>query len=228
MRLLVIEDDSVFREQLAGILRDEGYAVDESDDGIEGLYKIIHIDYDLILLDLTLPGLDGADVLERARRLRSNTPIFLLTAREGIGDRVHGLDLGADDYIVKGVHLAELKARVRSILRRGSRISSNVLKAGPLTLDLVTKRVKRAGKTIALTGREYSILATLMRNLDTIVSREELYHRVKDEVDDSMSNLFDVHVCRLRKKLGQNSILTVRGRGFIVQGGAARNDLSAS
>lgn len=217
MRILVVEDQPILRSQVVRMLRDEGYAVDESPDGVEGLYKVLHGNYDLVVLDLTLPLLDGIEVLRQAREKGTHTPVMLMTARDGINDRVLGLDFGADDYIVKGFHMAEFKARVRAMLRRCSLATTNVIQAGKVRLDLTTKRVEYAGEFVELTGREYGILAALMRRLNAVVSREELYHSVIDETDDSMSNLLDVHVCNLRKKLGKDFVRTIRGRGYMVE-----------
>ena len=217
MRILVVEDQSVLRAQVMRALREENYAVDGAVDGEEGLYKIIHGNYDVIVLDLSLPNIDGMDVLRKMRAAGILVPVILLTARDGVGDRVKGLDLGADDYVVKGTDMKEFKARVRVVLRRRSLVPATRIEVGRVCLDLATKQVELAGRTIELTGREYGIVAALMRRLGAVVSRRELYESVIDETDDSMSNLLDVHICNIRKKLGQDFVRTVRGRGYLVE-----------
>ncbi len=216
MRILVVEDQPVLCAQFARALRLESYAVDSASDGEEALFKLLHGAYDAVLLDINLPKLDGFAVVEQMRAKGSTIPVMFLTARDTIQDRVKGLDLGADDYLVKGFDMRELKARMRALLRRHAQMARNLIQVGEVRLDLATKQVERGGETVKLTAREYGIVATLMRRLNAVVSREELYESVIDEVDDSMSNLLDVHVCSIRKKLGADFIQTIRGRGYTV------------
>lgn len=217
MRILVVEDEGILRSQLVRALREENFAVDGAEDGEEGLYKVTNWPYETVILDVVLPKLDGFEVLRRMRELEITIPVMLLTARDGVSDRVRGLDLGADDYLVKGFDLKEFKARVRALLRRRRRIADNILQARDVTLNLGTGMVDRAGERVDLTGREFAIVAELMSNPGAVIARNQLYERVVDETDDSMSNLLDVHVCNIRKKLGRDFIRTIRGRGYLVE-----------
>lgn len=217
MRILVVEDEPILRSQLVRALRDENYAVDSAADGEEGLYKITNWPYETIILDLMLPKIGGIEVLDRIRGHGITTPVLIMTARDGIDDRVRGLDSGADDYLVKGFDLKELKARVRALLRRQKKVADNRLQAGEVVLDLGSGMVTREGERVELTGREFAIVAELMSGQGTVISREHLYERVVDETDDSMSNLLDVHICNIRKKLGKDFVRTIRGRGYLVE-----------
>jgi len=217
MRVLVVEDHPILRAQIMRALRDEHYAVDGAEDGEEGLFKFVHGNYAVVVLDLTLPKIDGVDVLKRARAAGVDTPVIMLTARDGVDDRVAGLDSGADDYVVKGIDMKEFKARVRVVLRRRSLVSETRIEAGEVSLDLATQQVRRNGQRVELTAREYGVVAALMRRLGAVVSRDELYENVIDETDDSMSNLLDVHICNIRKKLGRDFVKTIRGRGYQVE-----------
>jgi two-component system, OmpR family, response regulator len=216
MRLLVVEDESDLLASLAKALREEGYAVDTAADGEEGLYKAESCDYDAIVLDVLLPGLDGWEVLERLRRSKK-TPVLMLTARDASPDRVRGLDTGADDYVVKPFDLDELFARLRALIRRAAGQTRNVIEIGEVVIATAARRVTRAGHPIALTAREYALLEFLALHRGEVVTRTALYEHLFDEEDDTLSNLLDVHVSNLRKKLGTELITTHRGQGYSIQ-----------
>jgi two-component system, OmpR family, response regulator len=215
MRLLVVEDEPDLLRTVAQALREDGYAVDESPDGTDGLFKACSWDYDAIVLDLLMPGLSGWDVLQKLRQQKS-TPVLILTARDGIGDRVQGLDSGADDYLTKPFHLSELKARLRAVIRRSVGQSSSEITIGELLIDTRTKTVTRNGSLIPLTPREYSLLELMAMHRGKVVSRTQIYDHLFDENEDSLSNLVDVHVSNLRRKLGRDFITTRRGQGYIL------------
>jgi two-component system OmpR family response regulator len=215
MRLLVVEDEEDLRRGLEQALREEGYAVDASGEGADALYKAETWDYDAIVLDVMLPGLDGWEILQRLRR-KKKTPVLFLTARDAVRDRVHGLDLGADDYLVKPFDLAELLARVRSLIRRGAAAPNPVLALGPVSINTAARTVTVNGSEIALTAREYALIEYLATRRGKVVSRTELYDHLFAEEDESFSNLLDVHVCNLRRKLGKDLIQTRRGHGYVI------------
>lgn len=216
MRLLVVEDEQDIRTGLELAFQESGYAVDTADDGVQALFKATQWDYDAIVLDIMLPGMSGWDVLEQLRK-KKTTPVILLTARDEIRDRIKGLDLGSDDYLVKPFHLEELTARVRAIIRRHAGLASSVLTAGPISIDTGRRTVTRAGQKIELTAKEFAVIEILMMHRGTIVTRTLLYNHLFDENDESLSNLLDVHICNLRKKLGKNFIKTRRGHGYIIE-----------
>lgn len=216
MRLLVVEDEEDLRRGLEQALREEGYAVDAAGDGADALYKAETWEYDAIVLDIMLPGLDGLEILRRLRK-KKTVPVLLLTARDGLGDRVRGLDLGADDYLVKPFDLGELMARVRALIRRSAGAPSPVLTLGAVSVNTAARTVTVDGKEIELTAREYALLEYLLRRRGAVVSRTELYDHLFAEEDESYSNLLDVHVCNLRKKLGKDFIETRRGHGYVVE-----------
>jgi two-component system OmpR family response regulator len=216
MRLLVIEDDPVLQRTLAATLREENYAVDTASDGAEGLFKAQQNAYDAILLDVMLPKLDGWGVLA-ALRPANRTPVLMLTARDAVPDRIKGLDTGADDYLTKPFDIDELLARLRALIRRSAGQPSTQLVIGELTLDTAARRATVAGTEIVLTAREYSLLEYLAFHRGEVVSRATLYEHLFDEADDSLSNLLDVHVSNLRKKLGHDLIATRRGLGYSIE-----------
>ncbi|MFD2257570.1 response regulator transcription factor [Luteolibacter algae] len=213
MRLLIIEDDSLLQHSLREGLREENYAVDTAADGAEGLAMAMEIDFDAILLDGMLPGLDGWEVLERLREKKA-TPVLMLTARDAIPDRIRGLNSGADDYLTKPFDFEELLARIRALIRRNRGQGSNLIKLGDLTLDLSRKILHSGDAPISLTPREYALIEYLALKRGVVVSRTELYEHLFDENDDSLSNLLDVHVSNVRKKLGPEFIQTRRGHGY--------------
>ena len=204
---------------LSGIvraLRTQGYSVDTAPDGDEGLFKAQSVDYDAVLLDVMLPRKDGWTLLRQLRQTR-RTPVLMLTARDRSEDRVRGLDTGADDYLVKPFDLPELLARIRALIRRGADRPSPAIEIGGIRIDQASRKVTRDGEPIALTAREYVILEYLALHRGRLVSRSDLYEHVFDETDDSLSNLIDVHVSNLRKKLGHELITTRRGLGYCVE-----------
>jgi two-component system OmpR family response regulator len=215
MRLLIIEDDPLLQRSLAAGLREENYAVDTADDGETGLYKATQSDYDCILLDGMLPVFDGWEVLRRLRPLKS-TPVLMLTARDAVPDRVRGLDAGADDYLTKPFDGDELIARIRALIRRSSGKASSTIEAGDVTIDTAARTVSHRGQEIPLTAREYALVEYLALHRGAVVSRSELYEHLFDEDDDTLSNLLDVHVSNIRKKLGAEFITTRRGHGYTI------------
>lgn len=213
MKILVIEDHQILRKQLVRSLCENAYVVDSCEDGEEGLYKIQNWSFDLVILDIMLPGIDGFEVL-RILRKEKDTPVILLTARDQLGDRVEGLDLGADDYIVKPFEMQELLARVRTILRRSKTHVKPDIELGEVIIRTNLGVVLLKGEEVALTHMEYAILMKLALQRGTIISTVDLLDAVLDENDDSMSNSLNVHLFNIRKKLGKGLIETIRGRGF--------------
>ena len=216
MRILIIEDEEDLLSSLARALREKGYAVDTAVDGEEGLYKGENWDYDVILLDVMLPGMDGWTILERLRASKK-TPVLMLTARDEYRDRVRGLDTGADDYVVKPFDLDELFARVRALIRRTAGQTSNLLEFGEVVVDTASRMVSLAGSPVAVTAREYGLLEYLALHRGEVVTRATLYEHLFDEDDNTLSNLLDVHVSNLRRKLGADLITTRRGHGYIIE-----------
>ena len=216
MRILVVEDEPRLLRNLAKALREEGYAVDTAEAGDEGLYKAENYDYDAIVLDVMLPRLDGWEVLERLRRKKS-TPVLMLTARDAHQDRVRGLDTGADDYLVKPFDLTELMARLRALIRRSAGQARPNIELREVTIDTRARTVSRAGQPVTLTAREYAILEYLALHRGELVTRTALYEHLFDESDDTLSNLVDVHVFSIRKKLGAGLIATRRGQGYCIE-----------
>ncbi len=215
MRLLLIEDDPDLQRTLATSLREEGYAVDTASDGVEGVRKALTGTYDTMVLDVMLPRLDGWGVLETIRPAVP-TPVLMLTARDTVPDRIKGLDLGADDYLTKPFDIDELLARLRALIRRSAGRASTTHELGDVVIDTAARTVTRAGEEIALTPREYSLFEYLALHRGEVVSRADLYDHLYDEDDDSLSNLLDVHVSNLRKKLGHDLITTRRGHGYSI------------
>jgi len=216
MRLLVVEDEPRLLRSLAKALREEGYAVDTAETGDEGLFKATSSDYDTMIFDVMLPGLDGWTILERVRKT-SRTPVLMLTARDATVDRVRGLDTGADDYLVKPFDLPELLARIRALIRRNSEIATSTVTLGDVLLDLRARTVTKAGQAIPLTAREYGILEYLAAHRGKVISRSTLYEHLFDDSEDTMSNLLDVHISGIRKKLGHELIATRRGHGYVIE-----------
>lgn len=218
MRVLVVEDEPELLAVVAKALREEGHAVDEAADGELGLYKATTWDYDVIVLDLMLPKLDGFEVLSRLRRTH-RTPVLVLTARDAVADRIRGLDDGADDYLVKPFDLAELIARVRALIRRSAGVATSRLQIGRVSIDTRRRSVALAGDEVELTAREYSILELLALRRGEIVTKTQIYEHVFDENDNTLSNLIEVHVSNIRKKLGKDLIVTRRGQGYTIEEG---------
>jgi two-component system OmpR family response regulator len=215
MRVLVVEDEPDLQAALVQALREEGYAVDAAADGTDGLFKASSWEYDAVVLDLMLPGLHGIDLLRKLREVR-RVPVLILTARDAIADRVAGLDSGADDYLVKPFALTELLARLRALIRRTTGQADPILRLGEVVVDTVAKTVSRAGETVALTGREYALVELLALHRGRLVTRTQIYDHLFDEDDDTLSNLVEVHISNIRKKLGKDFILTRRGQGYMI------------
>jgi two-component system, OmpR family, response regulator len=215
MRLLVVEDEPDLLGSLMQALREDGYAADSAADGEEGLFKAEGCDYDAIVLDVMLPGIDGWELLRRLRRTKQ-TPVLLLTARDAVRDRVRGLDTGADDYVVKPFDLAELLARLRALIRRSASQAQSAIEIGEVLIDTAARTVSRKGKLVILTAREYALVEFLVLHQDKVVTRTMLYEHLFDENDSTLSNLLDVHVSNVRKKLGHDFITTRRGHGYSV------------
>jgi len=216
MRILVVEDEALMLKSLAQALREEGYSVDTAPDGREGLYKAQNYDYDAIVLDVMLPHLDGWGVLEKLRATKA-TPVLMLTARDANSDRVRGLDGGADDYLTKPFDLMELMARIRALIRRAAGQARPTIEIRDVRIDLRARTATLAGKPVALTAREYGILEYLALHRGEVVSRTTLFEHLFDENEDTLSNLLDVHVSSLRRKLGPDLIATRRGLGFCIE-----------
>jgi two-component system OmpR family response regulator len=196
-------------------LRDHGFAADMTHTGFEGEELGANGKYDAIVLDLLMPKLTGWQVLEALRKTHK-TPVLILTARDGVNDRVRGLDGGADDYLSKPFHLVELKARLRAIIRRSVGLASSEILIGELAVDTKAKTVRRGDTQLLLTPREFSMLELLALHRGQVVSRTQIYESLFDENEDSLSNLVDVHVSNLRRKLGKDFITTRRGQGYIL------------
>ena len=217
MRVLVIEDEPDLLSALAQSLREAGYAVDTASDGEDGLFKAQGGQYDALVLDLMIPKIDGWTVLKELRSGGHSVPVLVLTARDALPDRVRGLDLGADDYLTKPFELQELFARLRSIIRRSAGKPSSIVEVGDVRVDTIRKTVSKAGKPVALTAREYALVEFLAMHRGELVTRSMIYDHLFDEDDDSLSNLVDVHVSNVRKKLGKDFIMTRRGQGYLLE-----------
>jgi two-component system OmpR family response regulator len=217
VRVLVVEDEKDLADTLVRALTEEGFAIDLATDGDEGLFKISDVAYDAAVLDVMLPAMDGWTLLENARARGIRTPVLMLTARDTIEDRVRGLNLGADDYLVKPFALRELVARLHALVRRASSNPVPRIAIGDLILDTGARRVQRNGVTIELTAREYAVLELLARSRGRLVTRTRLCQSLYNEDIDITSNVVDVHIAALRKKLGADIIRTRRGEGYIIE-----------
>ena len=220
MRLLIVEDDRKTAEYLRQGLGENGFVVDCAADGADGAHLAATVSYDLIILDVMLPGRDGWSILESLRRTK-DTPVLFLTARDRVQDRVKGLELGADDYLVKPFAFSELLARVRAILRRGQHREAVLLRVGDLELDVLRRRVRRGGERIDLTAKEFALLHLFMRRAGEVLSRTLVAEQVWDINFDSDTNVVDVAVRRLRAKVDEpfdrKLIHTVRGAGYVLE-----------
>jgi len=201
---------------LSEALREEGYAVDTAADGEEGLSKALMWDYDAIVLDVMLPKISGFIVLERLR-VRKKTPVLMLTARSATTDRVRGLDGGADDYLAKPFELPELIARIRALIRRAAGNATTTLTIGDVTVDLAGHTVTQRWTPVGLTAREITLIEYLVQHRGRVVPREQLYEHLFDENENSLSNLLDVHISNIRKKIGPDLISTKRGLGYCIE-----------
>jgi two-component system OmpR family response regulator len=214
MRILVVEDDTNLNRQLKDALTEGGYAVDVAFDGEEGHFLGDTEPYDAVVLDIGLPRMDGLSVLEEWRRAGRTMPVLLLTARDRWSDKVQGIDAGADDYVAKPFHMEEVLARLRALVRRAAGHSSNEITAGPVRLDVKAGKVTVDGHAVKLTSHELRLLSYLMHHKGKVISRTELTEHLYDQDFDRDSNTIEVFVGRLRKKLPEEVIQTVRGLGY--------------
>jgi len=221
MKILVVEDEPKTGNYLKQGLTEAGFVVDLARDGNDGLHAAKTEDYDLIVLDIMLPGRDGWSVLQALRETGDTVPVLFLTARDQVDDRVRGLELGADDYLVKPFAFSELLARVRSLLRRGKAAEPEVMRIADMELDLYRRRVTRAGKRIALTAKEFALLELLLRRHDEVLPRSLIASQVWDMNFDSDTNVIEVAVRRLRAKVDDGFepklIHTIRGMGYVLE-----------
>jgi two-component system OmpR family response regulator len=215
MRLLLIEDNPDLLRSLSKALREAGYAVDTAVDGEDGLFKAMECSYDAIVLDWMLPLLDGRTLLQRLRE-HKKTPVLMLTARDQAEDRVQGLDSGADDYLGKPFDLSELLARLRALIRRSVSLGRSQVIVGEVVVDTASRFVTKGTSIIPLTPREYALVEYLALHRGVLVTRATLYEHLFDENESSLSNLLDVHVSNVRRKLGHDFITTRRGHGYSI------------
>jgi two-component system OmpR family response regulator len=206
MRVLVVEDEPDLLASLLQGVREEGYAADGAADGDDGWFKAESYEYDAIILDIMLPGMDGWEVLRRLRQAKKKTPVLMLTARDAVRDRVRGLDLGADDYVVKPFDVAEVLARLRALIRRSASLAQPRIELGPVEIDTAARTITREGQPVILTAREYALVEFLALHRGKVVTRTMLYE-----------HLFDEHVSNVRKKLGHVFIATRRGHGYWIE-----------
>ena len=225
-RVLVVDDEAAIRDLVGSYLRNEGFEVDEAVDGEAALTRFAQRPPDLVVLDLRLPGLGGLDVLREIRKRNGAVPVLLLTARDGVDDKVNGLDLGADDYLTKPFAIAELLARVRALTRRRGDVQGTVLSCSDLSVNTATHRVHRGKREISLTAKEYSLLVYLMTREGAVVSQTDIVEKVWDVSLDMFSGVVKVAISRLRKKLEEDGepplIHTVRGVGYVLRPGDAK------
>ncbi|MDT8990179.1 response regulator [Curvibacter sp. APW13] len=214
MRVLLAEDDPILGDGLRAGLRQQGFAVDWVRDGLAAEREVRSAEFAAVVLDLGLPGRDGIDILQSLRAQGCKTPVLVLTARDAIADRVAGLDTGADDYVVKPVDLHELGARLRALIRRAHGHAETVLRVGEVTLDPSTRQVRHQDTTASLSQREFDLLHALMRNAGRVLTREQLEQQMYSWGFEVESNAIEVHIHHLRKKLGSDAIITVRGVGY--------------
>jgi DNA-binding response OmpR family regulator len=220
MRILVVEDEKKLAELISRALRAERYAVDTAHDGHTAWEMIETYDYDLMVLDLMLPGLDGAEVLRRTRRRNDHVPILILTARDATEEKVRNFEAGADDYLTKPFAFAELLVRVKALMRRGAVSRSSVLRVADLEVDRLTQQVRRSGQKIELTAKEYALLEYLAANPGRVFSRTMIIEHVWDQSFEGLTNIVDVYVRHLRGKVDdpfpRKLIRTVRGAGYSI------------
>jgi DNA-binding response OmpR family regulator len=220
MRLLLIEDYRPLQKSLAKGLREMGFAVDTTGDGAEGLWYVMGNDYDVIILDLMLPSMDGLKILKKLRAKGRKNPVLVLTAKDTLEDRVTGLDLGADDYLVKPFAFKELLARIRALMRRRYQEKRSCIKVKDLRIDLATQRVWRGREEVQLTPREYALVEYLAMRAGQTVSRTDIWEHVYEFNSSASSNVVDVYIGYLRRKIEREGkpalIHTVRGRGYIL------------
>ena len=216
MRLLVVEDEPDLAATLRKSLMEEGFAVDVMGDGQEALWQAQSVAYDAIVLDLMLPSLSGVEVLQRLRVAGSRVPVLVLTARDGSADKISALNTGADDYLTKPFTFAELLARIRALIRRAAGSPSPLVRLGAISIETSARRVTREGVDIELSPKEFALLEFLALHRGKLVTRSMLYEHIYDDEDATMSNVVDVYVASLRRKLGRDVIRTRRGAGYII------------
>ena len=221
MRALLIEDDQGIRKSVSSGLRESGFLVDVAADGAEGMTLAIAEPYDVLILDLMLPGCDGFSILKDLRGRGQKTPVICLTARDAVDDRIRGLDLGADDYMAKPFSFAELLARIRALMRRGTALTNNPIVVGDLSIDVLLRQVHRKDQRLDLSAREFALLEYLARNAGQVLSRSMILERVWNMTHDPLTNVVDVHINRLRKKVDHGFarplIHTIRGVGYVIR-----------
>lgn len=216
MRVLIVEDEPDLAATLRKTLAESGFSVDVTADGEEALWRAEGTAYDAIVLDLMIPIVDGWEVMRRIRARGNRSPVLVLTARDATTDKVRALDSGADDYLTKPFTLDELLARIRALIRRAAGSPAPVIRLGEVEIETSARRVTRAGAEVDLAPKEYALLEFLALHRGTLVTRSMLYEHIYDDRDDSMSNLVDVYVSSLRRKLGPGLIRTCRGSGYII------------
>lgn len=222
MRILLIEDDQVIANLIKKGMKEAGYIVEHAPDGTSGLNLALYEEYDVAIIDLMLPKLDGLSIIEKLRLQKINLPVIILSAKYSIDDRIKGLQSGSDDYLVKPFAFSELLARVQALIRRSSQtVEASILKVNDLTVDLLARTVNRAGQKINLQPKEFSLLAYLMRNTGHVVSKTQIMERVWDYNFDPNTNVVEARICRLREKIDKDFdvelIHTVRGMGYVLR-----------
>ncbi len=221
MRILIAEDEQDLNEIISQKMTEEGYSVDSCFDGEDALFYLQSADYDIAIIDVMMPKLNGFDVVKRYRQNGGNAPVIFLTARDGVDDKVKGLDLGANDYVTKPFSFAELTARIRAALRKGADNSTNIYRAGDLVLDSSAKTVSRAGDNISLSSKEFSLLEYMIRNKNRVLSREQIENNIYNFDYEGGTNVVDVYIRYLRKKIDDpypvKLLHTVRGHGYVLR-----------
>ncbi|GAA0847226.1 two-component system response regulator PrmA [Marinobacter szutsaonensis] len=226
MRILLIEDDHLLANTMLDMLRDGQNTVDWLDDGQQALNALLNEDFDLAILDLTLPRVDGLDIVRNIRNRGIETPVIILTARTDLDEKLQGLNSGADDYLTKPFAMAELKARIRAVTRRGSGVRTAGLKVGRLTLDTDSGQLEVGNDTFTLPRSEFQILHYLMRHPDQVATRRRLEEQLYGWEHGAESNALEVHVHHLRRRVGKKTIRTVRGVGYLLDSEAAAHEAS--
>ncbi len=215
MRILIVEDEADLARVLRAALEEDGFACDTALDGRDGLFRMESATYDAIVLDLMLPGLDGRTLLAKLRA-RKSTPVLVLTARDEVRDKIALINAGADDYMTKPFDLAELIARLRALIRSSANVAVPTLEIGDVKIDTVARSVTRAGAMVDLSPKEYALVEYLAHHRGALVTRTMIYDHIYDDEDETLSNVLDVYVSRIRKRLGAGFIRTRRGEGYIV------------
>ena len=215
MRVLLIEDEVDLARGLRRALESEGYAVDAAYGGEDGLYQAQSVEYDAIILDLMLPGIDGWTILRRLRQ-RESAPVLIITALDGVDDRVRGLEEGGDDYLPKPFELEELLSRLRALIRRSKGHPAPVVSLGDIEIETNSHSVRKGGRRVSLTPKEYALLELLALHRDRLITRTMIYDHIYDDEGDTCSNVVDVFIASLRKKLGPGIVRTRRGEGYMV------------